>query len=122
MSSSQRTSKATSGTNQARINRLEELLSLAVALLAEERGIALDQLRAQVFAPSVPVVEPPSDMGVQIIRLAQLKRKLAVGHSSIYRWMENDGFPKPIKLGRATGWIESEVEAWMRARLEARTR
>lgn len=32
----------------------------------------------------------------------------------------NDGeFPKPIKLGRSSRWLQSEVENWLRERVKA---
>jgi prophage regulatory protein len=37
----------------------------------------------------------------------------------IYRLESEGRFPRRIKLGiRAVGWIESEVEAWIRERAE----
>lgn len=34
--------------------------------------------------------------------------------------LTNPGFPKPVKAGRATRFLESEVQAWIAARLAAR--
>jgi len=35
--------------------------------------------------------------------------------------MQDGTFPKPIKLGaRAVGWLESEIEEWLQARIEKR--
>lgn len=109
-------------TRATRIDRLEELLALAVSLLADERGLSLEELRSEVFSPP----PPPQDLslvedgGLQVIRLARLKQKLAVGQSSIYRWIETEGFPKPIKFGRAAAWIENEVDAWVQKRMAVR--
>ncbi|MBZ4276300.1 AlpA family phage regulatory protein, partial [Mycobacterium tuberculosis] len=32
--------------------------------------------------------------------------------------IQDGEFPKPIKLGRSSRWLRSEVEAWMQARIE----
>lgn len=35
-----------------------------------------------------------------------------------YKLMENGLFPKPIKQGRSSRWLESEVKAWLLARIK----
>lgn len=30
-----------------------------------------------------------------------------------YKLIKDDKFPKPIKLGRSSRWLKSEVEAWL---------
>ena len=36
---------------------------------------------------------------------------------TIYRRMQDDGFPRPLKLGvRAVRWYESEVREWLATR------
>jgi predicted DNA-binding transcriptional regulator AlpA len=38
---------------------------------------------------------------------------------SIYRLIEQDDFPKQVRLGeRAAGWVEEEVDGWLRERIE----
>ncbi|MGL5455527.1 MAG: helix-turn-helix transcriptional regulator [Citrobacter telavivensis] len=34
-----------------------------------------------------------------------------------YRLISEGQFPKPIKLGRSSRWLKSEVEAWMQQRI-----
>lgn len=34
-----------------------------------------------------------------------------------YKLIKDGKFPKPIKLGRSSRWLESEVEAWLRQRI-----
>jgi prophage regulatory protein len=51
---------------------------------------------------------------VRVIRLNEVKNKVGLSRSTIYRRIANDGFPKPILLGgRASGWIESEIDEWL---------
>ncbi|MDQ2351477.1 helix-turn-helix transcriptional regulator [Klebsiella quasipneumoniae] len=34
-----------------------------------------------------------------------------------YKLISSGEFPKPIKLGRSSRWLESEVEAWLQQRI-----
>lgn len=34
-----------------------------------------------------------------------------------YKLIQEELFPKPIKLGRSSRWLKSEVEAWMQQRI-----
>ncbi|WP_163366547.1 helix-turn-helix transcriptional regulator, partial [Klebsiella aerogenes] len=36
-----------------------------------------------------------------------------------YKLIQEGEFPKPIKLGRSSRWLKSEVELWLQARLVA---
>ncbi|MEX6315054.1 helix-turn-helix transcriptional regulator [Providencia manganoxydans] len=35
-----------------------------------------------------------------------------------YKLIQEDEFPKPIKLGRSSRWLKSEVEQWLQARID----
>ncbi|HEY3591007.1 MAG TPA: AlpA family transcriptional regulator [Buttiauxella sp.] len=34
-----------------------------------------------------------------------------------YKLIKDGRFPKPIKLGRSSRWLESEVETWLQQRI-----
>ena len=34
-----------------------------------------------------------------------------------YKLIKDGAFPAPIKLGRSSRWLNSEVEAWLQARI-----
>ncbi|MEI7074727.1 AlpA family transcriptional regulator [Pectobacterium versatile] len=34
-----------------------------------------------------------------------------------YKLIQEGAFPKPIKLGRSSRWLKSEVEAWVQQRI-----
>ena len=57
-------------------------------------------------------------------KLLRKKDVLAVTgfkNSTLYKYISEDRFPKPVSLGeRAVAWVESEVEAWIEARISAR--
>lgn len=47
--------------------------------------------------------------------------RCALSRSSIYAYIQNNKFPKPIRLGvRAVGWMEAEIAAWIEQRAELR--
>mgnify|MGYP001076449883 CR=1 FL=1 len=62
-----------------------------------------------------------------ILRRRDLEARLKLSRSTIYDKINPDSprydaaFPKPIRLGNgsAIGWVESEVESWLRGRIEA---
>lgn len=36
-----------------------------------------------------------------------------------YKLIKNGVFPKPIKLGRSSRWLQSEVEKWLKERIDS---
>lgn len=57
---------------------------------------------------------------VSIVRLPEVRRRTGLSRSSIYAKVAVGEFPAPIKLSqRAIGWIESEIEQWLRQRIAA---
>ncbi len=62
-------------------------------------------------------------MSDRILRLPEVKDRIGLGRSSIYENIANGSFPKAVKLGpRASGWLESEIAAWIDERKEQRDR
>jgi prophage regulatory protein len=56
-----------------------------------------------------------------ILRLPEVKRRTGLSRSTIYERIETGNFPLPIGLGgRSVGWLESEIESWIAARVEVR--
>lgn len=63
-----------------------------------------------------PVAEHRAS-GARVLRLPQVCHRVGLCRSMIYRLESEGRFPRRIKLGvRAVGWIESEIEAWIRKR------
>ncbi|MEP7328159.1 MAG: AlpA family transcriptional regulator [Betaproteobacteria bacterium] len=53
-----------------------------------------------------------------IIRRRRVEGKVSLSRSTIYERIAAGTFPAPVKLGaRAVGWIESEVDDWIRERV-----
>ncbi len=60
------------------------------------------------------------DAPARVLRITQVQARTGLSRSSIYVRVANGSFPKPIRLGaRAIGWIESEVDAWIREQIAA---
>jgi len=58
---------------------------------------------------------------MKIIRLKAVIVATGLARSTVYKYIEEGRFPKPIPLGdRCVGWLESEVQDWILARIEKR--
>lgn len=58
-----------------------------------------------------------------ILRLPDVKARTALSRSCLYQLIAEGDFPRPINLGpRAVGWLESEIEDWLAARIAASRR
>jgi len=54
---------------------------------------------------------------MNVLRIKATMAKTGVPRATIYLYMKKGMFPKPIKLGvRSVGWIESEIDEWLKAR------
>tara|TARA_R110001583_G_scaffold80266_2_gene215811 strand:- start:296 stop:484 length:189 start_codon:yes stop_codon:yes gene_type:complete len=54
-------------------------------------------------------------MSNKIIRLPEVKNITGLSRSSIYLRMSNGQFPQSISLGdRAIGWLEADVNEWLK--------
>ena len=55
------------------------------------------------------------NFGERLLRLPEVKKKVGLGRSEIYRRMKVDLFPQSRTLGpRCVVWVESEIDAWIR--------
>ena len=56
-----------------------------------------------------------------ILRLPAVKSRTGLSRSTIYLRVSDGTFPRPVSLGaRAVGWVEAEVETWLKRRIEQR--
>ena len=60
-------------------------------------------------------------MAIKIQRLPSVIQDTGLSRGTIFRRVAAGEFPIPIPLGsgRAVGWIESEVQAWLAEQVEA---
>lgn len=55
-----------------------------------------------------------------ILRRPEVETRTGLSRSSIYLRCSQKNFPAPIRLGgRAVGWLESEIEAWLQLQVES---
>ena len=62
---------------------------------------------------------------VQVIRHAQVCRKLQVSSAKLFDMCSKYQFPKPFQLvpgGRAVGWLEVDIDRWILQRKESSQR
>lgn len=58
---------------------------------------------------------------MKVLRLKEVSNLTGLARSTIYAKMAIQQFPQNLSLGgRATGWIESEIFAWINQRIEER--
>ena len=58
---------------------------------------------------------------MKIIRLRKVLENTGLGRSTLYKLVGEGKFPPSIRLGeRTVGWVEEEVENWIKARVNAR--
>ena len=60
------------------------------------------------------------EMPTRIVRLPEVMARTGLSRSTIYVRLGKGSFPKSVPLGaRAVGWIEEEVDEWIRRQIEA---
>ncbi|WP_321959634.1 helix-turn-helix transcriptional regulator [Paraburkholderia tropica] len=56
----------------------------------------------------------------RLIRLREVRARVSLGASTVYRYLAAGKFPRPVDLGGGrVAWRESEVDAWIANRPEA---
>ena len=59
----------------------------------------------------------------KFLRLKDVRKITNLSRSSIYRFVQDGTFPRPVKLGqRSSAWVESEINQWADDRLALRDR
>ncbi|APG20950.1 Rha family transcriptional regulator [Kosakonia radicincitans] len=53
----------------------------------------------------------------QFVDMAFITRLTGLTDKWFYKLIKDGEFPKPIKLGRSSRWLQSEVEAWLQDRI-----
>ncbi|HFD3890417.1 helix-turn-helix transcriptional regulator [Serratia marcescens] len=59
----------------------------------------------------------PSLMNDQLVDMAFITGFTQLTDKWFYKLIQLGEFPKPIKLGRSSRWLKSEVEAWLQQRI-----
>ena len=70
--------------------------------------------RATTGQPIEQRTNPPT----RFLRLPEVQHRTGLSRSTIYVRLNQGRFPRPVALGaRAVGWIEAEVDEWIRGRI-----
>ena len=59
----------------------------------------------------------PSLTEDQFVDMAFITSLTGLTDKWFYRLIKDGRFPKPVKLGRSSRWLKSEVEAWLQERI-----
>jgi prophage regulatory protein len=58
---------------------------------------------------------------MRLIKLTEVMNQTALGRSSIYKYMKEGVFPKPVtQIGKSVAWVEDEVQEWIFDKIEQR--
>lgn len=56
----------------------------------------------------------------RLMRRPEVERATGLSRSSIYQWMHDGRFPRPVRLGeRLVAWRASDIAAWLAERESA---
>jgi prophage regulatory protein len=58
---------------------------------------------------------------MKLIKLKQVMECTGLARSTVYKFMAEGQFPKPVKLGvRMVAWVETEIQEWVREKITTR--
>jgi prophage regulatory protein len=75
----------------------------------------------QELLNTCPADHVSMDKPIALIREPVVKARTGVSRSTRHELMAADLFPRPVKIAgtRSVAWVESEVDAWIKAQIEA---
>jgi len=81
------------------------------------RSAAAARRTERTRAKTEQLMERNTNQPARILRFPEVEARTGLSRSTIYRWRVAGRFPPAVVLGRRTvGWIESDVDAWIRER------
>ena len=73
----------------------------------------------------MPLIQPNSQISdnneALLWSLTTIRQKIGLSRSSIYQKIQSREFPEPLKLGRSSRWLASEIQAWVTEKAANRT-
>lgn len=58
---------------------------------------------------------------MQVLKRPVVSELTGLPRSTLYALIKRNLFPKPVKIGdRSVAWVKSEVDAWIREKVEMR--
>ncbi|HCB1469169.1 AlpA family phage regulatory protein [Citrobacter freundii] len=59
----------------------------------------------------------PALLEDEFIDMKFIKRLTGLSDKWFYKLIQEGVFPKPIKMGRASRWLKSDLEEWLQAKI-----
>lgn len=59
-------------------------------------------------------------MPLRLLKLQQVISRTSVARTFIYDQIKKGKFPHPVKAGRASLWVEAEIEQWIQTLADRR--
>jgi len=66
------------------------------------------------------VTTPSTDSGTALLAFEPLSNYVYMGRSRIYALIKESDFPSPIKIGKSSRWLKSEIDSWIATQAAAR--
>lgn len=57
---------------------------------------------------------------MKLIRLPEVLARVALKKTAVYRMISEEEFPRPVKIGTSSAWVEEEITEWIAGRASAR--
>ncbi len=78
----------------------------------------LIQAGAFLMTNATTTSTPASLLADKLIDMKFITQLTGLTDKWFYKLIQDGEFPKPIKLGRSSRWLKSEVELWLSARIQ----
>ena len=72
---------------------------------------------SQTTLPLTKTLDSKSVLNDQLVDMAFITQLTGLTDKWFYKLIKDGDFPAPIKMGRSSRWLKSEVEAWLQARI-----
>jgi len=62
-------------------------------------------------------ITAPSVLNDKMVDMVFITEYTGISNKWFYKLIQDGEFPKPIKLGRSSRWLKSEIESWVQQRI-----
>ena len=89
-----------------------------------DRATGTDQHRLPRGDRPTPSAAAPdkdaSELTPRLISLTEVMNRVALKRTSIYELIKTQDFPAPVKIQRASRWVDIEISDWIRVQMSKR--
>ena len=65
-------------------------------------------------------VGPSAFRTYRLIPIRSVLERTSLSRTTLYQLIKEGTFPQPVKVGKASRWVEAEVEEWTQSLMQAR--